>query len=80
MIAQQIPSLNLVPEFVMPDDEQAGKQIVLNTSEWVVLSKIDGKRSLRDVAKVANLSEFHTCRLLYTLISNGLIRLHPPGT
>ncbi|HXV60933.1 MAG TPA: DUF4388 domain-containing protein [Vicinamibacteria bacterium] len=79
VLAEHIPDTRFVPEFVLPEDSQSGRQINLNTSEWMVLSKIDGKRSLREVAREANLSEFHVCRLLYPLIIGKLIRLTEPA-
>jgi hypothetical protein len=78
MLAEQIPDTKLVPEFVMPDDETTGKQITLNTSEWMVLAKVDGKRSLKEIAKESGLSEYQICRLLYPLVTNKLIRLREP--
>jgi hypothetical protein len=67
--------MGLVPEFVLPGDNETGQQITLNTSEWVVLSKIDGQRNLTEVAEAASISEYHTCRLIYPLVANKLIRL-----
>lgn len=75
VLSQHIPDMGLVPEFVLPDDHQTGQQITLNTSEWVVLSKIDGERNLKEVAEAASISEYHTCRLIYPLVANKLIRL-----
>ena len=79
VISKEIASVDWIPEFVIPDENETGGQINLNTSEWVLLSKIDGKRSLREIADAAGLSTFHTGRLLYGLISTKLIRLHKPG-
>ncbi len=78
VLSEHIPSVDLIPEFLLPTDGETGKQITLNTSEWVVLSKIDGERSVKEVAAAASLSEFHTCRLIYPLIVNNLIRLRKP--
>lgn len=75
VLSRHIPDMGLVPEFVLPDDSDTGQQITLNTSEWVVLSKIDGHRTLKEVAQAASISEYHTCRLVYPLVSNKLIRL-----
>lgn len=75
VLSQYIPDMGLVPEFVLPGDNETGQQITLNTSEWVVLSKIDGKRNLKEVAEAASISEYHTCRLIYPLVANKLIRL-----
>lgn len=75
ILSQHIPDVELVPEFVLPDDRETGQQITLNTSEWVVLSKIDGHRTIKEIAEAAAMSDYHTCRLLYPLIANKLIRL-----
>jgi len=75
VISKEIPSVDWIPEFVIPDENETGGQINLNTSEWVLLSKIDGKRSLKEIADAAGLSTFHTGRLLYGLVSTKLIRL-----
>ena len=79
VISKQIPSVEWIPEFVIPDENETGGQINLNTSEWILLSKIDGKRSLKEIAEAADLSTFHTGRLLYGLVSTKLIRLRRPG-
>jgi hypothetical protein len=80
IISKRIPDVDLVPEFVLPAKDQSGKQITLNTSEWVVLSKIDGERTVRAIAKVTGISTYQACRLLYGLVSTGLIRLRRPDT
>ncbi len=47
VLSQHIPDMGLVPEFVLPGDNETGQQITLNTSEWVVLSKfLDGPPSM----------------------------------
>jgi hypothetical protein len=79
LLSEEIPDTNLIPEFVSPDENQTGKQVTLNTSEWMILAKIDGRRSLKDIARESGLSEYHICRLLYPLVRNGLIRLSEPA-
>jgi hypothetical protein len=78
VISKQIPDVDGIPEFVLPDADDTGKQITLNTSEWIVLSKIDGQRSIRTISEDAHISVYQTCRLLYGLVSTGLIRLRDP--
>jgi hypothetical protein len=78
LLEELIPDTNLVPEFILPEDGQTGKQVTLNTSEWMVLAKIDGKRSVKQIALDSGISEYHTCRLLYPLVANRLIRLRAP--
>ena len=44
-----------------------------------MLSKIDGNRSVKELAEAASISEYNTCRLLYPLVANQLIRLREPS-
>jgi hypothetical protein len=77
VLSRKIPSVDLVPEFVILENREG--QINLNTMEWLLLSKIDGERSLRTIAGAAGLSVFDAAKLLYGLVATGLIRLKSPG-
>lgn len=73
VLSKKIPSVDRVPEFVILENREG--QINLNTMEWLLLSKIDGQRSLRAIAGAAGLSVFDAAKLLYGLVATGLIRL-----
>ena len=73
VLSKKIPSTEMVPEFVVQDSREG--QINLNTSEWLILSKIDGVRSIKGIAAVSGLSVFDAAKILYGLIATGLIRL-----
>jgi hypothetical protein len=77
VLSKKIPSTDLVPEFVV--QEHRDGQINLNTSEWLILSKIDGQRSVKAIAAATRLSAFDAAKILYGLIATGLIRLRQPG-
>jgi hypothetical protein len=77
VLSKKIPSMELVPEFVILENREG--QINLNTMEWLLLSKIDGKRSVRAIATAAGLSVFDAAKLLYGLVATGLIRLKDPS-
>ena len=77
VLSKKIPSTDTIPEFVVQDNREG--QINLNTSEWLILSKIDGHRSIKAVAAVANLSVFDVAKILYGLVATGLIRLKEPS-
>ncbi|MGH9324073.1 MAG: DUF4388 domain-containing protein [Vicinamibacteria bacterium] len=79
LLSEQIPDTRLVPEFILPHESETGRQITLNTREWMVLAKVDGRRSLEEIAHESGLSEYHVCRLLYPLLTNQLIRLREPS-
>ena len=78
VLSKKIPSVDLVPEFVVLDNREG--QINLNTMEWLLLSKIDGNRSVRGIAGAAELSVFDAAKLLYGLVATGLIRLKDPAS
>ena len=73
VLSKKIPSTEMVPEFVVQDSREG--QINLNTSEWLILSKIDGSRSIKAIAQSANLSVFDVAKILYGLVATSLIRL-----
>lgn len=73
VLSKKIPALEMVPEFVV--DQGQDRQIQLNTSEWLVLSKIDGSHNIREIAKICNISVFEVSKLLYGLLTHGLISL-----
>lgn len=77
VLSKKVPSTEMIPEFVVQDSREG--QINLNTSEWLVLSKIDGQRSVKALAGAAGLSVFDAAKLLYGLIATGLIRLKEAG-
>ena len=76
VLSKKIPSTDLVPEFVVQENREG--QINLNTSEWLILSKIDGNRSVKAIAAASGLSVFDAAKMLYGLIATGLIRLKEP--
>ena len=73
VLSKKIPSVELIPEFVVQETREG--QINLNTSEWLILSKIDGHRSVKAIAQASGLSVFDAAKILYGLIATGLIRL-----
>jgi hypothetical protein len=77
VLSKKIPSPELVPEFVVQDNREG--QINLNTSEWLILSKIDGQRSIKAIAGAGGLSVFDASKILYGLVATGLIRLKDPA-
>jgi hypothetical protein len=73
VLSKKIPSVEMVPEFVVQESREG--QISLNTREWLILSKIDGNRSVKAIAQAGGLSLFDVAKDLYGLIATGLIRL-----
>ncbi len=73
VLQRKIPSLDLIPYF-MPRD--AGRdQVTLSPQEWMVITKVDGERSIKALEKASGLSAFDVCKVLYGLVASGLIGL-----
>ncbi|MFI4945146.1 MAG: DUF4388 domain-containing protein [Burkholderiales bacterium] len=77
VLSKKIPSVDLVPEFVILENREG--QINLNTMEWLLLSKIDGQRSVKQIAGAAEMGVFDAAKLLYGLVATNLIRLRQGG-
>lgn len=73
-IQRLIPSFDMVPKIVEVPDVGIEK-INLRPEEWKVLAFVDGVLSIREISQRVKLSEFETGRILYGLISSGLVKL-----
>jgi hypothetical protein len=78
VLSKKIPSVDLVPEFVILESREG--QINLNTMEWLLLSKIDAQRTVKQIAAAAGMGVFDAAKLLYGLVATNLIRLKEGGT
>ena len=72
-IRKQIPDKNIVFEVCdLFEDEKKG--IRFNRSEWSVLSKIDGKKTVEEIIMEYEADELSVYKVLYSFISSGLIK------
>lgn len=67
-----IPSVNIIVDFV---EEPEISKIELTPDEWKILTSIDGKKTLKELAKTLSLDEFTVAKTLYGLISSGLLKV-----
>lgn len=75
VLERKIPSLDLVPYFL--PRESANEPATLSPAEWAVVAKVDGQLSIRKLAVVTGLPAFSVCKLLYGLVTSGVVGLHP---
>jgi hypothetical protein len=73
-IQKLIPNFEVIVKIVEVPDAGVEK-IHLKPEEWKVLSFVDGSRSIKTISSKVNMSEFETARILYGLISSGLVQL-----
>ncbi len=67
-----IPSVNIIVDFV---EEPEISKIELTPDEWKILTSVDGKKTLKELAKTLSLDEFTVAKTLYGLISSGLLKV-----
>ncbi len=77
VLQRKIPSFDLVPYFQPRDPGH--DQVTLSPQEWVVVTKIDGQRSILELEGITKLHAFDLCKLLYGLVASGLIALRAPA-
>ena len=76
VLSKKIPSLDMIPRFEVPQGKQG--KINLNTQEWLILSKVSGAASIAEIAAASGLSPFDVAKMLYGLVTMGLVHLDPP--
>jgi len=73
-INQQIPNLDISLRFpINPKEKFKGKH--LSVEEWRVVSLVNPKNSIRQIAKANNMSDMEIRRIVYTLKQAGLVEL-----
>jgi hypothetical protein len=72
VLSKRIPSTRLVPVFT---EQGVSTSVSLTPQEWSVVCKIDERRTVDEIAIGLDSSPFEVCKLLYGLITSGLVTL-----
>ncbi len=72
VLSKRVPSTRLVPVFT---EDGGGATITLSPAEWSVIRKTDERRSIEDIAHAVGTSAFETAKVVYGLITSGLLAL-----
>ena len=78
-LQDEIPSLEMAIKFV----ERPGtnlRNIHLTKEEWKVISFVNPKNTMRQIANANHLSEFEIRRIVYSLLQAGLIEIIRPAS
>jgi hypothetical protein len=75
-LQEVIPSLDLQPRLVL---DLSATEITLDRERWRMLAAVDGRRNLRAIGRVLNLSDFDVCRVMATLVEDGMVELDGIG-
>jgi hypothetical protein len=77
VLSRKIPSLDLIPYFTSRSQSQ--DQVTLSPHEWILVTRIDGEHSIEDIAEQLQWSGFDVSKLLFGMITSGLVALRTPG-
>ncbi|HEX8169879.1 MAG TPA: DUF4388 domain-containing protein [Thermoanaerobaculia bacterium] len=73
VLSKKIPSVEYVPELLARENRH--EQVTLNPQEWMLITKIDGQRSIIDIGRALNVSSFDVAKILYGMITGELVSL-----
>lgn len=74
LLRKKIGSIDAVPDFSEIDRKERRK-ISLSTLEWLVISKVDGGKSILEISKSAGINIYDTSRIIFGMIASGLLKL-----
>lgn len=77
VLSRKIPSLDLVPYFT--SREQGADQVTLSPQEWILVTRIDGEQTIEEIASTLKWAPFDVSKLLFGMITTGLVALGNPG-
>lgn len=78
-MGDRIPNAAVVPRLANPK-ESSDTYIDLRPAEWEILTLIDGRHSLYDIASELALSEFEVAKTVYGMLSTELIEVASAAT
>lgn len=78
LIRKYVPSLDGVPK-LQAAGADGGGHMELQPDEWRILSMMDGRRTVRQIARGAGWDDFQTSKLLYGLSVTGLVSVEESG-
>lgn len=80
MLMEALPNLDFALRFPESREEKFQKsKVQLSVEEWRVVSFINGKNTIRQIAKACNLTDMGIRQIVYGLLSAGLVELVKPA-
>lgn len=78
-ISAAIKSLSLIVDLA-PAPPEGVSEIKFSKDEWKILRAIDGKKTIKEIAEELKLADFEVSKIIYGLISSGLVEKVSEGT
>jgi hypothetical protein len=73
VLSKKIPSVDHVPELLARENRH--EQVTLNPHEWMLITRIDGNRSIAEIGRALSISSFDVAKILYGMITGELVQL-----
>ncbi|HEX8619267.1 MAG TPA: DUF4388 domain-containing protein [Thermoanaerobaculia bacterium] len=73
VLSKKIPSVDHVPELLARENRH--EQVTLNPHEWMLITKINGNRSIVEIGHELNMAAFDVAKILYGMITGELVQL-----
>ncbi|MGZ8798191.1 MAG: DUF4388 domain-containing protein, partial [Thermoanaerobaculia bacterium] len=71
VLSKKIPSVDHVPELLARENRH--EQVTLNPHEWLVITKVNGDRSITEIGRALNMSSFDVSKILYGMVTGELV-------
>src|SRR5215470_2950212 len=76
VLSRKIPGVDYIP---MLKPREMGEAVTLSPPEWNLVIRIDGRRTVEELARVTNSNSFDTAKVLYGLVTSDLVDMRPGG-
>ncbi len=76
-ITDDLPSLDVAVKFVDKPDERL-RNVKLTVEEWQVISYVNSKNTIRQIAQTCGMDEFQIRKTVYRLLEAGLVEIVRP--
>jgi hypothetical protein len=72
VLSRKIPGVDYIP---MLKPREMGEAVTLSPPEWNLVIRIDGRKTVEELARVTNSNSFDTAKVLYGLVTADLVDL-----
>jgi hypothetical protein len=73
ILSKKIPGTEVVPALAVR--QRMSEPVTLTPQEWLVVARIDGRRTIEEIARVSKLSPFDIAKTLYGLVTAELVEV-----
>lgn len=77
VLSRKVPGVEYVPVFVT---REAAEPVTLSPVEWNLVTRLDGRKTVEELARAIDSSSFETAKVLYGLITANLVEMRSRET